>query len=275
MEQYHKLLKNILENGTERTDRTGVGTKSIFGYQMRFDLTDGFPLVTTKKIHIKSVIHELLWFLKGDTNIDYLKKNGVTIWDEWATADQTSKFGRKEGDLGPIYGHQWRNYGGTLGGGDGIDQINNVINQIKINPDSRRLIVTGWNPKDADCVSLPPCHTLFQFYVNKGELSCQLYQRSADAFLGVPFNIASYSLLLSMIASVCDLKPKEFIHTIGDAHIYMNHIDQVNQQLARKPFNLPILEIDKSIKSIDDFRYEHFKLIGYMSHSPIKAPIAI
>lgn len=278
--QYLALLQLILEKGEIKTDRTGTGTKSIFGHQMRFDLNEGFPLLTTKKVHTKSIFYELLWFLRGETTIDYLKEQGITIWDEWATEDQTSRFGRKAGDFGPIYGHQWRNFGATLMpdgtyAKDGVDQINWVINEIKNKPDSRRLIVTGWNPKEQNQVTLPPCHTLFQFYVSNGNLSCQLYQRSADTFLGVPFNIASYSLLTHMIAQITGLGVGEFVHTFGDAHIYLNHFDQVNEQLSRAARPLPTLKLNPERTRIEDFVYEDFVIEGYDPHPAIKAPIAI
>lgn len=261
MNQYLNLMHHVLNNGTRKEDRTGTGTISVFGYQMRFDLADGFPLVTTKKIHLKSVIHELLWFLRGDTNIKYLNDHGVTIWDEWADED---------GELGPVYGHQWRSWSSGS-----IDQISQVIHQIRHNPDSRRLIVSAWNVSDIDYMKLPPCHCLFQFYVADGRLSCQLYQRSMDIFLGGPFNIASYSLLTMMMAQVCDLNPGEFIHTIGDAHIYLNHIEQAHLQLSRIPFLLPQMRINPDIKSIFDFRFEDFSISNYQYHPVIKAPIAV
>jgi thymidylate synthase len=264
MEQYLNLLQHILDNGTKKTDRTGTGTISCFGYQMRFDLQKGFPLVTTKKLHVRSIIHELLWFLKGDTNIAYLKENGVSIWDEWAD---------EHGDLGPVYGKQWRSWEGA--NGETIDQISDVINQIKKNPDSRRLIVSAWNVAELPGMALMPCHALFQFYVADGKLSCQLYQRSADVFLGVPFNIASYALLTLMIAQVCDLEPGEFIHTFGDVHIYNNHLEQVHLQLSRKPFPLPTMKLNPEVKNIFDFKYEDFKLENYQFHPAIKAPVAV
>ncbi len=280
MNKYLKLLRHIKENGTFKGDRTGTGTYSVFAYQMRFNLSHGLPLLTTKKVHLKSIIHELLWFLSGDTNVKYLQDNGVKIWDEWATKEQCDKFGREEGELGPVYGHQWRNFGAEkyfegYVEGSGVDQISNLIRDIKSNPNSRRLIVTGWNPKEADKVALPPCHTLFQFYVANGKLSCQLYQRSADVFLGVPFNIASYALLTMMIAQVCNLELGEFVWTGGDCHIYSNHLEQVELQLSRNPFPLPTMEINKDVKSIFDFKYEDFTLCNYQSHLPIKAPVAI
>ena len=264
MHQYLDLLRHVLDHGVKKEDRTGVGTISVFGYQLRFDLAAGFPLVTTKKIHLKSVIHELLWFLRGDTNIHYLKENGVTIWDEWADAN---------GELGPVYGYQWRSWPTPDGGS--IDQISNLLAQIKRNPDSRRLIVSAWNVADIDQMKLPPCHCLFQFYVAQGRLSCQLYQRSCDLFLGVPFNIASYALLTLMIAQVCDLQPGEFIHTLGDTHIYLNHLDQVHLQLSRDPYPLPRMVINPAVRSLFDFTYGDFKLEHYQSHPTIKAPIAV
>lgn len=264
MKQYHDLLKHVLEHGVIKEDRTGTGTKSIFGYQMRFDLQLGFPLLTTKKVHLKSITHELLWFLKGETNLKYLHDNKVTIWDEWAD---------KDGELGPIYGHQWRSW--TAPDGTVIDQISDLINNIKKNPDSRRLLVTAWNPGQLHKMALPPCHILFQFYVADGKLSCQLYQRSADIFLGVPFNIASYALLTLMVAQVTGLKPGEFIHTFGDAHIYLNHMEQVNLQLSRDFRELPHMELNKEVKSIFDFKYEDFTLTGYDPHPAIKASVAV
>lgn len=264
MDQYLGLLKHVLEKGIVKDDRTGTGTKSVFGYQMRYDLSKGFPLVTTKKVHLKSIIHELLWFIKGDTNTKYLTDNGVTIWNEWAD---------KDGELGPVYGAQWRSWYDLFRGE--IDQLKNVINQIRNNPNSRRLIVSAWNVGDIPDMALPPCHCLFQFYVANGKLSCQLYQRSADVFLGVPFNIASYALLTMMIAQVCDLEPGEFIHTLGDTHIYSNHFDQAALQLTREPFPLPVMKINPAIKDIEDFKYEDFQLLNYQCHPGIKAPIAI
>lgn len=264
MEQYHNLLKHIMQNGTDKADRTGTGTRSVFGYQMRFDLSEGFPLVTTKKVHMKSIIHELLWFLQGDTNIAYLKKNGVSIWNEWADED---------GNLGPVYGYQWRNWPSPNGGS--VDQIAKLIQQIKSNPDSRRLLVSAWNPAMVDDMALPPCHTLFQFYVAEGKLSCQLYQRSADTFLGVPFNIASYALLTMMVAQVCDLEPGYFVHTFGDAHIYHNHFEQVAEQLDREERSLPKLKINPSVKDIFGFAFEDFELLDYHPHPHIKAPVAV
>ncbi len=264
MKQYLDLCKHILHNGTEKEDRTGTGTISTFGYQMRFDLQEGFPLVTTKKLHLKSIIHELLWFLKGDTNIKYLQENGVRIWNEWAD---------ENGDLGPVYGYQWRSW--PTPDGESIDQIANLIEQIKHNPDSRRLIVSAWNVANVDSMALPPCHTMFQFYVANGKLSCQLYQRSADVFLGVPFNIASYALLTMMVAQVCDLEPGEFIHTLGDAHIYSNHIEQVNLQLEREPKKLPKMKLNKEVTSIFDFKYEDFTLVDYEAHPHIKGVVSV
>ncbi len=257
-------MQHILNHGIDKEDRTGTGTLSVFSYQMRFDLEKGFPLVTTKKCHIKSIIHELLWFLKGDTNIAYLKKNGVSIWDEWAD---------ENGNLGPIYGKQWRSWQSPSG--DNIDQIQNVVNSLKNNPDSRRHLVVAYNPGEVDQMALPPCHAFFQFYVAKNKLSCQLYQRSADVFLGVPFNIASYSLLTLMMAQVCNLQPGEFIHTLGDAHLYANHIDQAKLQLTREPKPLPIMKINSAVKNIFDFCYEDFELLNYDPHPSIKAPVAI
>jgi len=264
MKQYHDLMKHILENGVEKGDRTGTGTKSVFGHQMRFDLSEGFPVVTTKKLHLRSIIHELLWFLKGDTNIKYLKDNGVRIWDDWADDD---------GDLGPVYGYQWRNW--PDGNGGTIDQITKLIDQIKNNPNSRRLIVSAWNVADVDHMALPPCHTFFQFYVADGKLSCQLYQRSADVFLGVPFNIASYALLVLMVAQVCDLKPGDFVHTFGDAHLYSNHFEQTELQLSREMRPLPVMELNPLVKNIFDFKYEDFELTGYDPHPHIKAAVAV
>ena len=264
MKQYLDLLNYVKDNGVKKEDRTGTGTLSIFGYQMRFDLNQGFPLLTTKKIHLKSVIHELLWFLTGNTNIKYLKDNGVSIWDEWAD---------RNGDLGPVYGSQWRSW--PSHDGQPIDQIKNLIEGIKINPDSRRLIVSAWNVAEIDNMKLPPCHAFFQFYVADDKLSCQLYQRSADIFLGVPFNIASYALLTKMIAQVCNIKCGDFIHTLGDAHIYLNHINQVNEQLSRTPKTLPKMNINPLIKDIFQFKYEDFNLINYNPDALIKAPVAV
>ena len=264
MKQYLDLMNEILEKGAKKTDRTGTGTLSVFGRQLRFDLSEGFPLVTTKKLHLRSIIYELLWFLKGDTNIKYLKDNGVTIWNEWAD---------ENGELGPVYGHQWRSW--PAPGGKSIDQISQVIGQLKQKPDSRRHIVTAWNPAEVDKMALPPCHALFQFYVAEGRLSCQLYQRSADYFLGVPFNIASYALLTFMFAQQCDLMPGEFVWTGGDVHLYSNHIEQARQQLERKPFALPQLNIKRKPESIFDYEYNDFEILNYQAHPSIKAPIAV
>jgi thymidylate synthase len=264
MEVYLDLLKHILENGTDKSDRTGTGTRSVFGYQMRFDLNEGFPMVTTKKLHLKSIIHELLWFLKGETNIQYLKENGVSIWNEWAD---------ENGELGPVYGKQWRSWTGA--DGKTHDQIIDLIDQLKKNPDSRRLIVSAWNVAELPKMALMPCHTLFQFYVADGKLSCQLYQRSADVFLGVPFNIASYALLTMMVAQVCDLQLGDFVHTFGDVHLYNNHFDQAREQLSRTPFPLPKMKINPDVKNILGFKYEDFVLEGYQSHPAIKAPVAV
>jgi thymidylate synthase len=274
MQVYHQLLQHILDHGHHKSDRTGTGALSVFGHQMRFDLSQGFPLVTTKKVHLKSIIYELLWFLRGETNIKYLTENKVSIWNEWADSS---------GDLGPIYGHQWRNWNS-----EGIDQIKTVIDTLKTNPDSRRMLVSAWNPSvlpDASCsfeanvannkAALPPCHAFFQFYVADGKLSCQLYQRSADVFLGVPFNIASYALLTMMVAQVCELEVGDFVHTLGDVHIYSNHLEQVTLQLSREHRPLPIMKINPNIKYIDGFNYEDFELVGYDPHPPIKAPVAV
>lgn len=264
MKQYLDLLRHILENGTDKADRTGTGTRSVFGYQMRFDLADGFPLLTTKKLHLKSIIYELLWFLKGDTNVNYLHDHNVSIWDEWADPD---------GDLGHIYGYQWRSWPDYKGGH--IDQIAKALDDIRHNPDSRRIIVSAWNVADLDNMNLPPCHAFFQFYVADGKLSCQLYQRSADTFLGVPFNIASYALLTMMMAQCANLLPGEFIHTLGDTHIYLNHLDQVREQLSRKPRTLPVMTLDPEVRDINDFKYEDFTLTGYDPWPVIKAPISV
>ena len=264
MQQYLYLLQHILKNGVQKTDRTGTGTISTFGYQMRFNLQDGFPLVTTKKLHVKSIIHELLWFLKGDTNISYLKENGVRIWDEWAD---------ENGDLGPVYGKQWRSWEAT--DGKTIDQVSELINQIKRNPDSRRLIISAWNVAELPQMALMPCHTIFQFYVAEGKLSCQLYQRSADVFLGVPFNIASYALLTMMVAQVCDLQLGEFIHTFGDVHIYNNHLEQVHLQLSRQPLALPVMKLNSGVTDIFNFKFQDFSLENYQFHPAIKAPVAV
>ena len=264
MQPYLDLMRHVIETGTRKDDRTGTGTLSVFGHQMRFDLAQGFPVVTTKKLHLKSIIHELLWFLKGDTNIKYLKDNGVRIWDEWAD---------DAGNLGPVYGHQWRSWPAPEG--HHIDQIANLIHQIKTSPDSRRLIVSAWNVADIGKMALPPCHCLFQFYVAEGRLSCQLYQRSADVFLGVPFNIASYSLLTLMMAQVCCLKPGEFIHTFGDAHLYLNHLEQAKLQLSRDPLPRPEMHMNPHVTDLFGFKYEDFELVDYQSHPAIKAPIAV
>lgn len=264
MQEYHDLLDHIMKNGVDKPDRTGTGIRSVFGYQMRFDLAKGFPLITTKKVHLRSIIHELLWFLQGDTNIAYLKENGVRIWDEWAD---------ENGDLGPVYGYQWRSWPSPKGGK--VDQISHLIENIKKNPYSRRHIVSAWNPAFVDEMALPPCHTLFQFYVADGKLSCQLYQRSADTFLGVPFNIASYALLTLMIAQVCDLEPGDFVHTFGDAHIYSNHFDQVKEQLSRDHRPLPEMKLNPQVNDIFGFTFEDFKLENYDPHPHIKAPVAV
>ena len=264
MKQYLDLLKHIRENGAMKSDRTGTGTQSVFGHQMRFDLSEGFPLLTTKKLHLKSIIYELLWFIAGDTNVKYLQEHGVRIWNEWAD---------ENGDLGPVYGHQWRSW--PAPDGRTIDQLSNVINQIKNTPDSRRMIVSAWNVAEVDKMALPPCHTMFQFYVADGKLSCQLYQRSADVFLGVPFNIASYALLTMMIAQVCGLQPGEFVHTTGDTHIYANHFEQVELQLSREPRRLPKMKINPEVKSIFDFKYEDFELVDYDPHPHIAGVVAV
>ena len=264
MQQYLELIEHVLSTGTDKLDRTGIGTKSIFGYQMRFDLGQGFPLVTTKKLHLRSIVYELLWFLRGDTNIRYLNENGVTIWDEWAD---------EHGELGPVYGRQWRYWPAPEG--RYIDQISAAVDQIKNNPDSRRIIVSAWNTAEIDGMALPPCHAMFQFYVSEGKLSCMLYQRSADVFLGVPFNIASYALLTMMMAQVTNLNVGEFIHTLGDAHLYCNHLQQARKQLARKPFPLPRMHLNPNVADIFSFRYEDFELVDYQSHSHIAAPIAV
>ena len=264
MKQHLDLMRHVLEHGDVKTDRTGTGTRSVFGYQMRFNLEDGFPLVTTKKLHLKSIIHELLWFLSGDTNIRYLKENGVRIWDEWAD---------ENGELGPVYGYQWRSWPAPDGGK--VDQIANVVEMIKRTPDSRRLIVSAWNPALVDEMALPPCHSLFQFYVSNGRLSCQLYQRSADIFLGVPFNIASYALLTMMVAQVCGLKAGDFVHTLGDAHLYSNHLEQAREQLAREPFPLPTMHLNPAVTDIFGFKFEDFTLEGYQAHPHIKAQVAV
>ncbi|WP_227681898.1 thymidylate synthase [Psychrobacter glacincola] len=277
---YLDLLHLVLTEGTEKGDRTGTGTLSHFGAQLRFNLADGFPLLTTKKVHFKSIVYELFWFLSGSTHVDYLQANGVRIWNEWSTAEQTARFNRPAGDLGPVYGHQWRNYGASQRengsyNNDGVDQITQVIEQIKTNPNSRRLIVSGWNPSEADQVALPPCHTLFQFFVSDNKLSCQLYQRSADLFLGVPFNIASYALLTHMVAQVCGLEVGEFIWTGGDCHIYQNHREQVELQLTRELYKLPTLTLNPDVKDIFAFKYEDISVDGYESHPAIRAKVAV
>jgi thymidylate synthase len=264
MRQYHQLMERVLKHGLEKRDRTGTGTLSIFGHQMRFDLEEGFPLVTTKKLHLKSIIYELLWFLAGDTNVRWLQEKGVSIWNEWAD---------ENGELGPIYGHQWRSW--PAQDGTAIDQIAWVVNEVRRNPDSRRLIVSAWNPGDIQKMALPPCHCLFQFYVGEGRLSCQLYQRSADVFLGVPFNIASYALLTAMVAQVTGLKPGEFVHTFGDAHLYLNHLDQAQEQLSRRPYPLPKIKLNPAVKDIFAFKFEDFTLENYQAHPHIKAPVAV
>ncbi len=264
MKQYLDLMRHVLEHGERKSDRTGTGTLSLFGYQMRFDLSLGFPMVTTKKLHLKSIVYELLWFLRGETNIRYLKEHGVSIWDEWAD---------EKGELGPVYGYQWRSW--KAPDGRTIDQIASVVEEIRKKPDSRRLIVTAWNPADVDKMALPPCHAFFQFYVSNGRLSCQLYQRSADIFLGVPFNIASYALFTMMVANVCGLKAGDFVHTFGDAHLYLNHLDQAKLQLSREPYPLPQMKINPGVKSIFDYQFEDFSLSNYQSHPPIKAPVAV
>ena len=280
MRAYLDLLERILDEGAEREDRTGTGTLGVFGHHMRFDMREGFPLLTTKKLHLRSIIHELLWFLSGQTRVEPLQAAGVRIWNEWATAEECAKFGREAGDLGPVYGHQWRNFGATLepGGGyrrDGVDQIQRLIEGIRSNPSSRRHLVTGWNPLEANTVTLPPCHTLFQFYVQGEHLSCQLYQRSGDVFLGVPFNIASYALLTMMIAQVTGLKAGEFVHCIGDAHLYLNHLEQARLQLTRPCRARPTMSLNPEVKRIEDFRYEDFTLSGYEPHPHISAPVAV
>ena len=280
MRQYLNLLDHILQTGGDKGDRTGTGTRSVFGHQMRFDLSEGFPLLTTKKVHFRSIVIELLWFLKGDTNVQYLQDNKVSIWDEWSTAEQTARFGRPAGELGPVYGHQWRNFGATKKADgayncDGFDQISWLVNEIKTNPNSRRLIVSGWNPNEASQVALPPCHTLFQFFVQDGKLSCQLYQRSADVFLGVPFNIASYALLTHMIAQVCGLGVGDFVWTGGDTHLYSNHFEQAKLQLTREPLPLCQLKLNAEIDNIFDFKFEDIEIVDYQSHPAIKAAVAV
>ena len=280
MTPYLDLLRRILDEGRDREDRTGTGTRAVFGHQMRFDLREGFPLVTTKKLHVKSIMHELLWFVRGETHVKPLQDAGVRIWNDWATAEQTARFGRQEGDLGPVYGHQWRNFGATTKPDgtyekDGVDQLKRVLHDIKENPNSRRLLVTGWNPKEADQVALPPCHTLFQLYVQDGELSCQLYQRSADVFLGVPFNIASYAMLTMMIAHVSGLRAGDFVHTFGDAHLYKNHLDQAKLQLERAPRKLPKMILNPDAKDLFAFRFEDFTIEGYDPHPHIAAEVSV
>ncbi len=280
MDQYLELLDAVLTTGEVRDDRTGVGTRSLFGWQSRYDLADGFPLVTTKKVHTRSVIVELLWFLAGRTDNGWLNERGVTIWDEWATPEQTARFGRRGGDLGPVYGHQWRNFGATARpdgsyADDGVDQLAAVVEAIRTEPTSRRLIVTGWHPREATQVALPPCHTLFQFHVAGGRLSCQLYQRSADVFLGVPFNIASYALLTHLVAQVCGLEPGVFVHSFGDVHLYRNHEDQARLQLSRPPRPLPRLVLDPAVRSLEALRLEHVTIEGYDPHPAIPAPVAV
>ncbi|MBL8921957.1 MAG: thymidylate synthase [Myxococcaceae bacterium] len=277
---YLDLLKAVLEQGKPRADRTGTGTRALFGGQLRFDLRSSFPLLTTKKVHLKSIIHELLWFVRGETTVQPLKAVGVSIWDEWATAEQTARFGRNEGDLGPVYGHQWRNFGATKRADgtyerDGFDQLARVVRDLRENPMSRRLLVTGWNPREADQVALPPCHTLFQFHVQDDELSCHLYQRSGDVFLGVPFNIASYALLTMMVARASGLKPGDFVHSFGDVHLYNNHVEQAREQLSREPRALPRMKVNPERKNLFEFQYEDFTLEGYDPHPAIKAPVAV
>lgn len=281
MRAYHELLETILERGRPRPDRTGTGTRAIFGWQLRVDLeADGFPLLTTKKVHFRSVAQELLWFLRGETHVGSLQEVGVTIWDEWATPEQTARFGRPPGELGPVYGHQWRNFGATRRADgsyarDGVDQLARLVEGLRRDPYSRRHLVTGWNPAEADQVALPPCHTLFQMFVDEGRLSCQLYQRSGDVFLGVPFNLASYALLTHMVAQVAGFRPGEFIHTFGDVHLYDNHVDQARLQLTREPRPLPRLILDPSVTDLFAFRFEHIRIEGYDPHPPIKAPVAV
>ncbi len=280
MRAYLDLLRRILDEGALREDRTGTGTLAVFGHQMRFDLRRGFPLLTTKKLHVASIVHELLWFLSGSTHVRPLQDAGVRIWNEWATAEQTARFGREAGDLGPVYGHQWRNFGATRRpdgtyADDGVDQIAELVRGLRENPSSRRHIVTGWNPKEANEVALPPCHTLFQLYVENGELSCQLYQRSGDVFLGVPFNIASYALLTLMLAQVSGLRPGDFVHTLGDAHLYRNHLEQARLQLEREPRPLPTMTLDPTVTDLFAFRFEHFTLSGYDPHPHIKAEVSV
>lgn len=277
---YLSLLREVLEKGKERKDRTGVGTRGLFGGQLRFDLRDSFPLLTTKKVHLKSIVHELLWFVRGETQVGPLQQAGVSIWDEWATAEQTARFGRKAGDLGPVYGHQWRNFGATKKADgtyerDGVDQLARVVHDIHEKPHSRRLLVTGWNPKEADEVALPPCHTLFQFHVQDDEVSCHLYQRSADLFLGVPFNIASYALLTLMVAQATGKRPGDFVHSFGDVHLYSNHVEQAKEQLSRAPRALPKMKVNPARTSLFEFQFEDFTLEGYDPHPAIKASVAV
>jgi thymidylate synthase len=277
---YLDLLKTVLETGKPRADRTGVGTRGLFGAQLRFDLRERFPLLTTKKVHLKSIVHELLWFVRGETHVAPLNAVGVSIWDEWATPEQTARFGRPAGELGPVYGHQWRNFGATpradgTFADDGVDQLAKVMHELRERPQSRRLLVTGWNPKEADQVALPPCHTLFQFHVQDGELSCQLYQRSADLFLGVPFNIASYALLTMMVAQAAGLRPGDFVHTFGDVHLYSNHVEQAALQLTREPRPLPVMRLNPARTNLFGFSFEDFTLSGYEPHPAIKAPVAV
>jgi thymidylate synthase len=280
VQAYLDLLRHVLDHGRDRADRTGTGTRGVFGYQMRFDLREGFPLLTTKKLHLRSIIHELLWFIRGETTLEYLKAHDVTIWDEWATPEQCARFGRQAGDLGPVYGHQWRNFGATRRADgtyerDGVDQLQQLLRTIRDNPSSRRMIVSGWNPEEAEQVALPPCHTLFQFYVQDGELSCQLYQRSADIFLGVPFNIASYALFTQMIAQVSGLRAGDFVHTLGDAHLYSNHLEQARLQLTRTPRRPPTMSLNPAVRDLFAFSYEDFKLEGYDPHPHIRAEVSV
>ena len=280
MRQYLELMEHVLADGVEKRDRTGTGTMSVFGHQMRFDLRAGFPLLTTKRLHLKSIVHELLWFLRGETHVGSLQEAGVRIWDEWATAEQCARFGRAPGDLGPVYGHQWRNFGATLRADgtyarDGVDQLAQVVRTLREHPDSRRMVVTGWNPREAEQVALPPCHTLFQLHVQDGELSCHLYQRSADLFLGVPFNIASYALLTCLLAQVTGTRPGDFVHSFGDVHLYLNHLEQAREQLSRAPRPFPTLRLLGDRRELFDFRFEDVSLEGYQPHPAIKAPVAV